>query len=105
MNLRPSLLHLAITFALAASAFAQGTKADYERSAAIDRLTAGKTFRDRVEPHWMPGRNEFWYRNDLPGGKKEFVVVEAVKGERRVVEKPPSTPSDPLSELKPRPSR
>ena len=68
-------LHLIVALALGASAFGQGTKADYERSAAVDRLTAGKTFRDRVEPHWMPGGDEFWYRNDLPGGQKEFVVV------------------------------
>ena len=101
----PQCLHLIVALALAASAFAQGTKADYERSVAVERLTAGKTFRDRVEPHWMPGGDEFWYRNDLPGGQKEFVVVDAVKGERRVVEKPPSTPGDALAELKPRTSR
>jgi len=67
--------------------------------------SAPRTYRDKVEPHWLPGGDSFWYRNDLPDGKKEYVLVDAVKGERRVVAEPPKMPHDPNAELKPRPSR
>ena len=42
-------------------------------------------FKARVDPHWFDNGDKFWYRNDLPGGKKEFVIVDAVKGTREVV--------------------
>src|SRR5690242_12764444 len=44
-----------------------------------DRLV----FKMRITPHWFEGNNRFWYRNDLPGGAKEFVLVDAVGGTRR----------------------
>ncbi|HZJ14630.1 MAG TPA: prolyl oligopeptidase family serine peptidase, partial [Chthoniobacteraceae bacterium] len=69
-----------------------------------DRAHA-RAFRDKVEPRWLPGGDSFWYRNDLPDGKKEYVLVDAVKGERRVVDEPPSVPRDPNAALKPRSSR
>jgi hypothetical protein len=69
-----------------------------------DRARA-RVFRDKVEPRWLPGGDSFWYRNDLPDGKKEYVLVDAVKGERRVIDEPPKVPRDPAAELKPRPSR
>ena len=40
-------------------------------------------FRDRVVAHWEPDHRRFWYRNDLRGGRKEFILVEAEAGERR----------------------
>jgi dipeptidyl aminopeptidase/acylaminoacyl peptidase len=39
-------------------------------------------FKDRVTPHWFDGDQRFWYRNDLRGGAKEFVVVDAERGTR-----------------------
>jgi dipeptidyl aminopeptidase/acylaminoacyl peptidase len=39
-------------------------------------------FKDRVTPHWYGGGARFWYRNDLAGGAREFVKVDAVKGFR-----------------------
>ena len=33
-------------------------------------------------PNWIGGTPRFWYRNDLDGGKKEFVLVDAEKGTR-----------------------
>lgn len=47
-----------------------------------------RIYRDRVSPHWMDG-DRFWYANTLPGGRKEFVVVDASSGVRRVVAEPP----------------
>jgi dipeptidyl aminopeptidase/acylaminoacyl peptidase len=40
-------------------------------------------FRDRVVAYWEPDHRHFWYRNDLRGGRKEFILVEAEAGERR----------------------
>lgn len=68
---------------------AQGTRADYERAEALGTRTQDTVFRERVSPHWMTGGNSFWYRNRLAEGKVECVIVDAVKGERRVVAEPP----------------
>src|SRR5438477_2942659 len=39
-------------------------------------------FKDRVTSHWFHDNRRFWYRNDLHGGTKEFIVVDAVRGIR-----------------------
>jgi hypothetical protein len=39
-------------------------------------------YKDRVTPHWFAGESRFWYRNDLRGGAREFVVVDADVGTR-----------------------
>jgi dienelactone hydrolase len=41
-----------------------------------------KIFRHRVEPQWIGASNRFWYRNDLPDGKREFIHVDAATGIR-----------------------
>jgi len=33
-------------------------------------------FKTRVTPHWFADGTKFWYKNDLRGGTKEFVLVE-----------------------------
>ena len=43
---------------------------------------ARKVFRDRVEPHWLKGNDQFWYRVDLPEQARQFILVDAVKGHR-----------------------
>ena len=43
----------------------------------------GGVYKSRIEPHWFQDNTRFWYRNDLPGGRKEFVVVDAQAGTRR----------------------
>lgn len=40
-------------------------------------------YRDRVTPHWSADNTKFWYRNDLPDGAREFILVDAELGERR----------------------
>ena len=67
---------------LPCAVFAQGTRADYERAANLPKLADGKVFQQRVHPHWLPGNTRFWYRNDLAGGAREFIFVDAEKGER-----------------------
>jgi dipeptidyl aminopeptidase/acylaminoacyl peptidase len=39
-------------------------------------------YKARVAPHWFQNNTQFWYRNDLSGGAKEFVVVDAERGTR-----------------------
>ncbi|HLX63950.1 MAG TPA: prolyl oligopeptidase family serine peptidase [Planctomycetota bacterium] len=41
-----------------------------------------RVYRDRIDAHWFAGGQRFWYRNDLPGGKREFILVDAEKGTR-----------------------
>ncbi len=43
-----------------------------------DRLV----FKMRISPHWFDQNNRFWYRNDLPGGAREFILVDAEHGTR-----------------------
>lgn len=37
----------------------------------------------RLSPHWFADNSRFWYRNDLPGGKWQFVAVDAAQGARK----------------------
>jgi len=43
-------------------------------------------YRDHVEPHWFTQdgdtNSRFWYRVNLAGGRREFVLVDAVSGTR-----------------------
>ncbi len=43
----------------------------------------GLVFKTRIAPHWFDADNRFWYRNDLPHGAKEFILVDAQRGTRR----------------------
>src|SRR5678816_1713841 len=61
---------------------AQGTKADYERAQSLDRRTANKVFRTRVEPHWLGTGDAFWYRVETAPGKSETVLVDCLKKTR-----------------------
>ena len=67
---------------LSLTAEAQGTRADYERSENLKQATQGKVFRTNVSPHWIDD-HQFWYRNDLSEGKREFVWVDPAKNRRR----------------------
>jgi len=42
----------------------------------------GRVYKDRITPHWLGTNGQFWYRNDLPGGEKEFILVDARRGHR-----------------------
>jgi dipeptidyl-peptidase 4 len=39
-------------------------------------------YKARITPHWFPQDAGFWYRNDLPGGTTEYVVVDAMAATR-----------------------
>ncbi|GAB4466815.1 MAG: hypothetical protein OHK0029_38380 [Armatimonadaceae bacterium] len=63
--------------------WAQGTKVDYARALGLRQQTEGKVFRAEVRANWLPGNARFWYRNDLPEGRAEFVLVDAEKAEKK----------------------
>src|SRR5579863_4060907 len=76
----------------------------------LDCLGGAAVFRDRVTPHWFAGAdgvtNQFWYREVSPGGKTEFVTVNAEKGDRKIATVPPTAADDSLPVLPaPHPSR
>ncbi|MDB5294107.1 MAG: dap4 3, partial [Phycisphaerales bacterium] len=78
----------ALVAALSAAAWADGpaTRQVAATSAATApaerRVSPPRVYRDRVEPNWLPGGTRFWYRNDLRGGAREFVLVDAAAGTR-----------------------
>jgi len=39
-------------------------------------------YKDRITPHWLAGNTRFWYRNDLAGKAREFILVDAERGTR-----------------------
>ena len=78
-------LLLAAVFLSPLPAFAQGTKADYERAAALAKRTENKVFRTKIEPHWLPGGDAFWYRVQTGPDAREIVYVDAAKGTRTVL--------------------
>ncbi len=40
-------------------------------------------YKGRITPHWFADNKCFWYRNDLSGDTKEFVLVNAEEGTRQ----------------------
>ena len=57
-----SLLILASAgFSCETSVHAQGTLADYERSAALRKAVEQTVFRDQVQPRWLDA-DHFWYQ-------------------------------------------
>jgi dipeptidyl aminopeptidase/acylaminoacyl peptidase len=81
----PRVAFALLGLAVAGPAFAQGTKADYDRAAKLPALTRDKVLRATVDPHWFAGGDKLWYENRLADGKTEFVVVDALTGTREVV--------------------
>ena len=54
---------------------AQGTRSDYERADAVQRLTENKVFLIRSEANWLGDTIRFWYRRDCRDGSRAFLVV------------------------------
>src|SRR5262245_53274643 len=42
----------------------------------------GRVYKDQITPHWFHDNTRFWYRNDLRGGAREFILVDAERGTR-----------------------
>ncbi len=59
---------------LATVGLAQGTAADYQRSADLSSRFAGKVFRDSVRPNWLPN-GSLWYSVRTGPDRTEWVLV------------------------------
>jgi hypothetical protein len=46
------------------------------------RDDAQRVYKARIVPHWFQNNTRFWYRNSLPGGAQEFILVDAERGTR-----------------------
>jgi len=71
---------------------------------------AQRVFRDHVEPHWFAGAdgvtNQFWYRVESPGGRTEYVTINAETGARQTAAHRDNAGDDSLPVLRaPHPSR
>jgi dienelactone hydrolase len=53
----------------------------YQRSQKAGQ-TRARVYKNEIMPHWFLDNSRFWYRNDLRGGAKEFIVVDADRGIR-----------------------
>ena len=80
------LPELTLLLALLPAAPPNYTPTPEELQAAFQRAQQppgkARVYKDRITPHWFANETRFWYRNDLPGRAKEFVLVEADAGKR-----------------------
>jgi dipeptidyl-peptidase-4 len=65
------------------AAIAQGSAADFDRARHLRERFENKVFRDSVRPNWLPGTTQFWYEVKTGPTTREFILVDAEKGERR----------------------
>lgn len=75
-------LVLAFASALATTSRAQGTRADYERAAALLGRTAGKVTNTISQFQWS-GDDRLWYALQLGDGRVRYLEVNGVSGEKR----------------------
>src|SRR5262249_1673532 len=54
----------------------------YQRAAQSGQPRGG-VYKAQITPHWFAGNSRFWYRNDLAGGTREFILVDAEAGSRQ----------------------
>jgi dienelactone hydrolase len=60
---------------------AQELQDSYQRAQKLG-LQRGGAYKTQIHPHWFKSNSRFWYRNDLRGGGKEFILVDAEYGVR-----------------------
>ncbi|HUU15948.1 MAG TPA: DPP IV N-terminal domain-containing protein [Sedimentisphaerales bacterium] len=74
---------LAALLLTARDVIAQGTRSDYERALNLRKIITNKVFKQKVTPHWLSDNIQFWYRNDLADGVREYIIVNAETGVRQ----------------------
>jgi len=68
--------------AQAAQAAQANTSTPDEPPQQSQRRNEGGVYKSRITPHWFASNTKFWYRNDLSGGTREFILVDAERGTR-----------------------
>jgi dipeptidyl-peptidase-4 len=74
-HLRISLAFIAVSFSLA--------HADDPPFQQLGRSSIRPVYKSRITAHWFDDDKRFWYRNDLPQGRREYVLVDAEMGQRK----------------------
>lgn len=69
-----------IFFSAISFAIAESHDASYQRGRG-SRAGTG-VYKAQIRPSWLVGNTAFWYRNDLPGGAIEYIMVYANAGTR-----------------------
>lgn len=83
-------LHALVFSAFAAQpCLAQTSVKEKSLQAFRQALEKPRPYKAQLSPGWIDEGNRFWYQNNLKNGKKEFVLVDAVKGTRSIVDRPP----------------
>src|SRR5581483_4465265 len=54
----------------------------YQRANQFPGRRTGGVYKSQITPHWFPDGTRFWYRNDLAGGTREFILIDAARGTR-----------------------
>src|SRR5690348_17493620 len=84
---RAAKLGVVVLLALPGLVTAQIGTADGSHDSPQQRRGFGQpergVYKARIPPHWLANNTQFWYRNDLRGGTKEFILVDAEKGTRQ----------------------
>ena len=78
ISLAVSLLLLAPASILPA-ALAQGSKADYARSAELPQKVRGKLRNAAIRPQWLSD-SSFWYLSSPRAGERRYWLVDAAGG-------------------------
>jgi len=58
-------------------AWAQGTSADFERAASLDKRLRPLIQMDAIEPHWLSTPGKFWFVSKNAQGESSFLLVDA----------------------------
>lgn len=81
---------------------AQTTRSDYQRALAAPRAAQTLVPITSIQPRWAADGNSFWYKRASPDGKAVFISINALSGERTVLDAPPNAADSELSPLEPR---
>jgi dipeptidyl aminopeptidase/acylaminoacyl peptidase len=81
-RIAPVIATIVVVALTSASALAQTTNTGQARRGRSGEAERG-VYKARIVPHWFAGDTKFWYRNDLRGQAKEFILVDAEKGTRQ----------------------
>lgn len=65
-------------------AFAQGTLRDYQNADRFGQRFAGKVLNESLQTVWIEGEPRFTYCQHLPGGRKQFWLVDAAEGTKEL---------------------
>jgi len=55
----------------------------YKKAQLLDSMAKNTVFKSNVHANWLQGGSSFWYRNILKDSAREYIIVNAIKGEKR----------------------